>query len=490
MTDVIATLTAWPDGLSTMPDGVTHLQVRADLAGDVEPARLRRCGDRGLVYTLRSRAHGGRAADPPRLRRARLAAAVAAGYDVVDLEADHDLDPDLLAAVPPQRRRICWHGGEQTLTQLRAMAAAMTAVPAAGYLLAPAASTAEAALAPLRLLAALRRQDVTAYGTGPAGTWSRVLAPWLGAPAVSSQLTTVDKATPDIARLCGDFPFSRPAPLRELYGLIGAVAPTSGLVRQHNRAYGQRGVPGLLLPFYLPGLGDFLSGFWPGVPAGLAELGLPVRGLCVSGPLKEAALRVAQASSPAARAAGAANALVRRRGRWQAETTDTSAVAAVLRRARIPLAHRPAFVVGCGGAGRAAAVALREAGADVTMVNRGEARGRLAAELLGLPFAPLEGFRPSGAALIVHATTVHKGLPFPLDGLGDGAAVVDMVCPPDGVTALVTAARRRGLRTVDGRQVLAVESAHQFRLMTGRTMPPAPTAGAAKGGKDAGCSGP
>ncbi|GFJ92745.1 type I 3-dehydroquinate dehydratase [Phytohabitans rumicis] len=314
MTDVIATLAAWPADLSTVPAGVTHLQVRADLTGDLAPGPLRRGGVRGLIYTLRSRAYGGRAADPPEVRRARLAAAVAAGYDVVDLEADHDLDPDLLAAVPASRRRICWHGGALPLAGLRATFAAMAAVPAASYLLASAVTSAEGALVPLRLLGALRRRDVTAYGAGSAGTWSRLLAPWLGAPAVTGQLTTVDDDAPDVARLCGDYPFPLLSPLRELYGLVGPVARTSNLMRQHNRAYAERGVPGLLLPFYLPGLGEFLSGFWPGVPAGLRDLGLPVRGLCVSGPLKEAALHVAEVASPAARAAGAANALVRRRG--------------------------------------------------------------------------------------------------------------------------------------------------------------------------------
>jgi 3-dehydroquinate dehydratase / shikimate dehydrogenase len=473
MTEMTASLTRWRD-LSTVPDAVTRLEVRADLVGDLDPTVLRQAFPGRLLYTLRSRAHGGQCADPPAVRRARLASA-ALGYDTVDLEADHDLVPDVLAAVPASRRRISWHGPAAPLPALRERFAGMAAVPAAGYLLAPAASSAADALVPLRLLAEQGREDVTAYGTGPFGAWSRVLAPWLGAPTVAGPLDEDGSGALDVARLCADYPLpARPA-ARALYGLVGPVALGSRFPGLHNRAYREHGIPALYLPFHLTGLGDFLTGFWPAVPEGLRELGLPLRGLSVSGPLKEVALHVADVVSPVARAAGAANALTRRGGRWRAATTDVSAVSAALRWAGVPLAGRRAAVVGCGGAGRAAAVALSDAGAAVTMVNRGRTRGRLAADLLGLPFTPLEGFRPTGPVVVVHATSVHTGLPFPLDGLSAGAAVLDMACPPDGLSALVMAARERGLRTVDGRRVMAVEAAHQFQLMTGRSMPPEPT---------------
>jgi 3-dehydroquinate dehydratase / shikimate dehydrogenase len=464
---MIATLTRWPADLDEIIPGVTHLEIRADLAEDVDVDRVRRRFPGTLVYALRSREYGGRCGDPAPVRRRRLAAA-ADEYDVVELEADRDLDPDLLAAVPPGRRWISWHGPNLPLGELRDRSDRMSAVPAARYVLAPAATSAAQALTPLRLLAQLARRDVTAYGTGPAGTWSRLLAPWLGAPAVTARLSPVDgDGSPAVAALCSDYPFPALPPLRELYGLIGPVARTSSFPRLQNEAYRGRGVPGLFLPFYLPGLGDFLTGFWPDVPVGLHELGLPLRGLSVSGPLKEAALRIADVASPAARAAGAANALVRRDGRWRAETTDTSAVAAVLRRAGVPLAHRPAAVVGCGGAGRAAAVALKAAGAAVTMVNRTESRGRLAADLLGLPFVPLESFTAAGCAVVVHATPVRTEVPFPLDDLDPGATVFDLVSAP-AETALVAAARGRGLRTIDGRELAGVEAVQQFHLMTGR----------------------
>lgn len=473
---LVATLTHWPCDLDTLPGDVTYLELRADLTGDVDPARLRRHFRGGLIYTLRSRAHGGTADDPPAARLDRLGAA-ARWFDLVDLEAPHDLLPSLLDTVPPARRRISWHGPAQPPAALTARFAAMAAVPAAAFLLVTAAQRAREALPPLRLLHRLGRRDVTAYGEGPAATWSRLLAPWLGAPWITGRITEPGDGDPDdgmptVGRLRTDYGFPVLPVLHEVYGIIGAVARSTGFPRLHNREYRRCGRPSLFLPFYLPTSDAFRTGFWPEVPRGLSELNLPLRGLTVSGPLKEAALQVADDTGPAARSCGSANVMVERAGRWRAETTDASAITTVLRHAGVPTTDRPAAVIGCGGAGRAAAVALTSAGARVTVVNRGASRGRAAAELLHLPYAPLATFVPTGDAVVVNATPACATSPVPLDGLTRDAVVVDLVCAPQE-TALVSRARRHGLQVIDGWAVLQAEAEQQFRLMTGTAMAPA-----------------
>jgi 3-dehydroquinate dehydratase/shikimate dehydrogenase len=467
---VVATLTGRDQDLDRLPAAVSHLEVRADLVGDLDPATLRRRFGGRLVYSLRSVWHGGGCADPPQARRRRLAAAAAAGYDLVDLEASHDLVPEVLEQVPAGRRRISWHGGPLELALLRAQFTWMAKVPARMYLLAPAVSTAVEALTPLRLLAQLGRDDVTAFGAGPAGTWSRLLAPWLGAPVVFGRLSPgQDAVVPTVEQLLTDYPFPVLPPLSKLYGIVGRSVQTSLSPRLHNRAYREQRTPELFLPFYVPDRATFLTRFWPAIVTGLERLGLPLAGLTITSPLKEAALFAADSASPTARAAGAANALVHRQGRWRAETTDASAVTALLRRARVPLNRRRAAVIGCGGAGRAAAIALLACGAEVVMVNRRGGRGPLASELLGLPFLPLESFTPDGWSVVVHATPVCTEMPLDVARLADDAVVLDLVYGSSR-TALVTAARQRGLLTIDGWDALSTEVAHQFRLMTGRSM--------------------
>ena len=455
--------------LAGLPTGVTGIEVRADLTGDLNPHQLRRHGCGQLTYSLRSRRYGGHSAEAPVTRRTRLLAA-ARGYDLVDLEADHDLVPEVLAGIPAQQRRICWYGDETDLTGLRTRFERMARVPAALYLLAPRAGSFPAALVPLRLLASLGRNDVTAFGTGPVAAFSRVLAPWLGAPVVYG-----NPAGPTTDQLLTDYPFPELPSLASIGGIVGRSLHTSLFLRLINAAFQELSIPSLFLPFVVPGADEFHDRFWPAVRSGyLDELGLPLHALTVAAPYKPAAFAAATLADPQARAAQAANLLLRQParqpgGRWRAATTDGSAVLAALLDAG-PVAGLPAAVVGCGDAGRAAASALSDAGARVTLVNRSTSRGRFAASRLGLPFVPLSAFDPGRYGVLVHATPLDNRLPFPLDNVPAGAIVADFVCAA-ATTALVAAARSRGLTTIDGQQVLAQEVKQQFRLMTGRRVP-------------------
>jgi 3-dehydroquinate dehydratase / shikimate dehydrogenase len=452
-------------GLDHLSPQVTGLEVRADLTGDLDPRLLRHHFAGQLIYSLRSTAEGGRFGGTPAQRHSRLTAA-ARYYDVVDLEA-RDLTPDVLARIPAQQRRISWHGGPLDLPALRARFAELAATPARLYVLAPRTTACGQALAPLQLLRSLGRSDVTAFGTGPSGTWSRVLAAWLGAPVVFGRLhPSVDPGVPTIRQLLADYPLPALPPLRCLYGIVGGSVERSMSPRLHNSAYRHLGLPALFLPFQV----SELEPAWPDLAVGLGRLGLPLRGTTVMGPHKAAALAVADRATRAARAAGSANLLLRQGGGWLAETTDTDAIATVLNRAGVRLAGRKVAVVGCGGAGRAAAVGLVRAGAETVLVNRSRDRGRRAADLLGLPLVPLAGFRPAGYSLVVHATPLCDELPFQVDRLPPGAVVVDLVYRP-GPTALTAIARDLGLRTIDGWEVLDIEVTRQFALMTGHPLP-------------------
>jgi 3-dehydroquinate dehydratase/shikimate dehydrogenase len=453
--------------LTGLPAGVSDVEIRADLAGDVDPEPLRRCVPGRLIYSLRSTAHGGHGPEGPEHRYRRLVAA-ARDYDLVDLDADHDLVPALLARIPPEQRRIAWRGPPQSLPDLRARFDRLAAVPAELYLLAPAAGTAEQALAPLRLLADLGRADVTAFGTGPAGLWSRLLAPWLGAPVIFGQLGSIEgSGMPAVDRLLADYPFPDLPPLRAIYGIAGPRAGHSHSPRLHNAAYARLGLPALFLP--LPT--DDLAAFWPEVAAsGLAELGLPIRGLTVAAPNKEAALALAATSSRVAQVTNSANIMVHRGGGWWADTTDGTAVLAALRQTGFSVPGARVAVVGCGGAGRAAAFALSRQGAEVTLVNRGLDRGQQAAQMLGLHAVPLDSFDPAGYSVVVNATPVYDHPLFAVEDLTDEAIVLDFVYSTEE-TALVAGARKRGLSTIDGWEVLRQEVMRQFYLMTGETMP-------------------
>ena len=192
------------------------------------------------------------------------------------------------------------------------------------------------------------------------------------------------------------------------------------------------------------------------------------RGVNVTIPYKEAALALADQASHAASAIGAANTLTFEDGALLADNTDAAALAAALPG---DPRGRAALVLGAGGAGRAAAWALREAGADVSVWNRTPERARRLAEDLGV--AEVEA--PVHADIVVNATSV---------GLGPGDLIEDLplawIDPPETAVELVYGdhetpfaawAATGGAQLVDGLEILVRQGALSFERWTGREAP-------------------
>ncbi len=451
---------------------VDMLEVRADLVGDLDPAWLRDRFPGELLYTLRSRAEGGKGESNKLKRRQRLVKA-SAGYDLVDLEGERDLSPELLVETRAERRLISWHGPATHLTGLRQRFEHLAGTLARYYKLIPTVASSGEGVQPLALLDSLRREDVISFGSGEMGTWTRLLAPRLGSTLVYGSFGEEAGAPGQLSidRLVGEYGLPFLPELQNIFGILGCPVSHSRSPMLHNGAYRAFGLPYLYLPFHVETFADFWIDV---VEAGSLEvLGFPLKGLSVTAPFKEVALAVSGASSPRAQHISAANTMVKTGNVWEAETTDPDGVILPLERRGLELAGRRAAVVGCGGAGRAAAYGLQLQGAEVTLVNRTEERGEKASIEMALPFVPLAEFDPGSYEVVVHATALgHKQddpLPFEVDRLLPGAAVVDLIYDKL-TTPLVKAARRRGLIAIDGLEVLFRQALEQFRLMTGHEL--------------------
>lgn len=260
---------------------------------------------------------------------------------------------------------------------------------------------------------------------------------------------------------------SRSEPETAVYGIVGGSKRHSLAPSVFNTAFRELGLPAAYLSFFPA---DFHS-FWRDVVAGGAEHdGVPLRGLTVVRPHKEAALAVAKTTGGRAERAGAANCLVAEPGGWHA--ANTSGLIDLLAAEGIPPTGLRAAVVGCGGAGRSIAAELSAHAAEVTLVNRGKRRGEYASARLGLPWTPLSRFSARGFDLVVNATPLARELPFDPTPLEAGSVVADLAYIAGSCTALMEGARERDLVAIDGRRVLAAETGAQFRLMTGSPLPP------------------
>jgi shikimate dehydrogenase len=194
------------------------------------------------------------------------------------------------------------------------------------------------------------------------------------------------------------------------------------------------------------------------------------RGANVTIPHKQAALALATAPTPRARAIGAANTITFEAGQIAADNTDAPALITSL---PVAVVGASALVLGAGGSARAAVWALRDAGAgEIRVWNRTPERAReLCAQLGGTPVTV-----PAAADLLINCTSVgldssdsRAGLPA-LD-LNEFGCVVDFVYAQSG-TALIRAARRHRIPAVDGLELLVGQGALSFEQFTRR---PAPT---------------
>jgi shikimate dehydrogenase len=199
------------------------------------------------------------------------------------------------------------------------------------------------------------------------------------------------------------------------------------------------------------------------------------RGCNVTMPLKLDAAILADDTTDRAVAAGAANILVAKDGALLAGNTDVGGVLQLLGPRLGQGAAGGITLLGNGGAARAVLVALRMLGiGDVRL----QARDVADATRLAVQFGLSERPRPFDAAIdtagLINATPMGMAgePPFAIDlsGMPPAGWVFDLVTDPVE-TALLRAARERGLATIDGISMLVEQAAASFMLLFGQEPP-------------------
>ena len=211
--------------------------------------------------------------------------------------------------------------------------------------------------------------------------------------------------------------------------------------------------------------------FAPSVRA-LADLGF--RGANVTIPHKEAAFALCDRLQPSAERAGAVNTLVfGEDGRIEGSNTDGFGFLENCAQS-VPgwsAAAGPAVLLGAGGAARAIAAALLDAGCPrAVLVNRTPARAEALARELGGPLEVADRPPLADASLLVNTTSLgmegEPALDLDLSPMPAGAAVADAVYVPLE-TPLLAAARARGLHAVDGLGMLLHQARPGFEAWFG-----------------------
>jgi shikimate dehydrogenase len=253
-------------------------------------------------------------------------------------------------------------------------------------------------------------------------------------------------------------------------GVMGWPVAHSLSPRLHGHWLLRHGIDGAYVP--MPVRPERLEQALRALPAmGFAGVNLTI-------PHKEAALALMDHLSPVAERIGAVNTVVvEADGTLSGDNTDGLGFIAALSQSGAGWRAEagPAVVLGAGGAARAVAVALLDAGApEVRLLNRTPERARALADELGGSVHGLESTERSaaldGAALLVNTTSLGmRGQPplvLPLEALPRTALVSDVVYTPL-ITPLLALAQARGNPVVDGLGMLLHQARPGFRAWFG-----------------------
>lgn len=201
---------------------------------------------------------------------------------------------------------------------------------------------------------------------------------------------------------------------------------------------------------------------------GLAALARQeVRGLNVTLPHKEGALRLAARATEAAERIGAANLMMFEEDRtWSAYNTDAPGFAMTLDYGRIGVENEEVFLLGAGGSARAVASVLSDRGAKLTICNRTVERAAALAEALapGAAVCSLEDglMRLPRDALVVNTLSLgHAGGRLELPP-SEGGIFYD-ISYGKGAALAMADAKLKGWRSLDGLGMLIAQAAISFQ---------------------------
>ncbi|ROQ93348.1 shikimate dehydrogenase [Desulfosoma caldarium] len=252
----------------------------------------------------------------------------------------------------------------------------------------------------------------------------------------------------------------------DLFGVLGRPAGHSLSPAMMQAAFDVLGLKAYYLALEADDLAEAL--------AALDAVGF--RGLSVTVPFKQEAMKLCVHVDAAAQRIGAVNTLRRTQGGWEGRNTDWLGAVRALER-QLSLQGVTALVFGAGGAARGVVYGLTEAGAHVVITNRTEDRARELAAALPCSWVPMESFHRVKPQVVVQTTSAGmSGRPYafrvPQNFFTPQMVVMDIVYSPLE-TPFLRQAKAAGARVVDGLEMLLYQGIEQFSWWLNRPAPEA-----------------
>ncbi len=323
----------------------------------------------------------------------------------------------------------------------------------------------------LRLIDLLEQHSgngrLIAMSMGQKGVLTRILGPRFGSAFTFASPDNNKGTAP------GQIPFTtlhdlyrveRITPDTRLYAVAGEPIGASLSPLMHNTAFKTAGMDAVYLPLETSdadGLRDTIR-----------RLG--IRGLSITMPLKEAVLPLLAHRDASVDHMAACNTLLHQPdGSLAGFNTDMQGIIGPLQR-RTALQGKHVLILGAGGAARAAVFGLRDAGVEVSLLNRTPERAQILAHEAGAQVMPREALHTTRFDILINSTPYGmrgKDIDPPITAEEmDCDLFFDLVYNPVE-TPLMRMAASKGIATIPGIEMFVAQGVRQFELWTGQPAP-------------------
>jgi 3-dehydroquinate dehydratase/shikimate dehydrogenase len=435
---------------------------------DVFLSWLRRERPRAVLIATCRREEGGglfRGSREEQIAILAQAARCGCGWCDVEIEtAKHMARGELTSALFPTRVMVSYHDFRGTPRNLKEI---VRRLERAGGDAVKIAAQSRSVSDSVRICELARaRRDAVAIPMGEMGLAGRILSLRMGSALAYG---AVEQATApgqlSLDAMVDLYRAERISRRTRVYGVIGDPIGHSLSPLLHNTAFHARKFDAVFVPFLVRNLREFVG----------AMEGFGVAGLSVTIPHKETILRFLDGCDPLAARIGAVNTVVARGGgRLYGYNTDYVGVLRSLEQ-RMRLAGSRVLLFGAGGAARAAAFALAQAGSIVCICARRPERARALARAAGGQVVARAGLAQEFFDAIVNCTPIgmypRGGTPLTSVEL-NCRMVMDMVYRPRE-TELLRLARRKGIEIISGLEMFLAQGIAQYEIWTGERAPEA-----------------
>ena len=421
------------------------------------------------IATCRRVINGGKFKGSVAAELAILLKAADAGFPLVDIELQSakSLKADQLRRLSDRVGLIISYHDFRATKKLDEQFAEMSKYPADFYKVVSTATNLYDNVVMMKFLEAnSAKHEMAGLCMGEQGIISRVLAVRAGSIFTFGAAKSGEETAPGqvlFNELRDTYRIDNVDAATQVYGVAGDPVDHSLSPIMMNAAFRRESVNAVYLSLHAKSLKDLLA----------CVRDIPLRGLSITMPYKQAIVDALENSDPLTRQIGACNTVVRSLdGKLYGFNTDVGGVVAPLEQ-RMHLAGARILIVGAGGVARAAAFGLKAKGAEVFITNRTPEKAQSLARQAKAKHLKRPDVAKNVFDVIINATPVGmgNGKQSPLEEKElNTKYLFDLVYTP-AETRLVKMARAKNIQVIPGLEMFVQQGARQFEIWTGKPAP-------------------